>query len=194
MKTNADTARQAQDLLAFWVNGTLQDEEAALVEEALAADPDLARQAETLKRVRSSMKAAESPVAPGDFVLARLHRSIRPNSVPARRSFIPLVLSAGLAAAATFLLATLLPLGGQSDSYALAAIDASGARITIALRAGVPAERMTAVLTENALTISDGPSALGFYQLTLAEGAQIDTVLAVLSAPGSPVEVIEYQK
>jgi anti-sigma factor RsiW len=194
MTTHAETARQARELLAFWVNGTLRDAEAAFVEQALAADPGLAREAETLERVRSSMKAAETPAGPGEFVLARLHRSIASGNTPARRSYIPLVLAAGLAAAATFLLATILPLGGQSASYGLAAVEDSASRVTIALRAGVPAERITALLTDNALTISGGPSALGFYQLTLAEGAQFDAVLAALSAPGSPVEVIEYQE
>ena len=67
------TTAQIHELLAFRANGTLEGEDLATVEAALAADADLRAELAALTAIRATMQAEEVQ-SPGDFGLARLMR------------------------------------------------------------------------------------------------------------------------
>ncbi len=67
---------EIEALLVFLANGTLEGEERARVEAAVAEDPALAAELEALKAIRAELQGQEMPRAPGEFGLARLMRDI----------------------------------------------------------------------------------------------------------------------
>ncbi len=64
-----------ETLLPFYANGTLETDERAAVQAALAEDPDLRAELQALTAIRSTMQAEEVQ-SPGDFGLARLMRDV----------------------------------------------------------------------------------------------------------------------
>lgn len=69
------TREEIEALLPFHVNGTLEGEEAAAVEAALAADPQLRDEVEALAAIRDTMQEDDG-FSPGEIGLARLVRTI----------------------------------------------------------------------------------------------------------------------
>lgn len=70
------TRQDIEALLPFLANDTLEGDERAAVEAAIAADPGLANELQVLERTRAQMRAEPFESSPGELGLARLMRDV----------------------------------------------------------------------------------------------------------------------
>lgn len=159
-----------QELLPFWLNGSLDSEERLRVEAALAEDAALREEAEMLRAMRRSLKEThDTHTGPGEFGLARLHRALdaeRATTAQVLVSRRPVFWALGSAFAAS--LATVLVLGtGPSQAPAPVYEQASGepAAVVVSFSPNASVAEISELVRENGLTIIDGPSALGLFRL-----------------------------
>ncbi|NKB28551.1 MAG: hypothetical protein GKR99_13755 [Rhodobacteraceae bacterium] len=75
-ETGLNERDEVEALLPFLANDTLDGEERARVEAAVAADAELAVQLRALRRIRSEVKAEALDWSPGEMGLAKLLREI----------------------------------------------------------------------------------------------------------------------
>ncbi|MEZ5888726.1 MAG: hypothetical protein R3D56_17865 [Paracoccaceae bacterium] len=188
-----DKARIAE-LIPFWVNGSLTDEEAEALAREFERDPALHAQVQAARQLRGLMRASALPErSPGDFGLARLRRAVaeKPRTPGSLRQ------SAAAAAIAAVVTAGGLSLtgwSGSNDQYRQAAGPQTAALFTVSVRDEVPQSAFADLLLANGLTIVDGPSVLGFYRLALVGGADdsdITAARAALERAGNLVELVE---
>lgn len=174
------TPQEIQSLLPFLANDTLTGEDRGAVEAAVAADTGLQSELAALRAIRSTMQAEEG-FSPGEMGLARLLRDAGEQKVAARPAARPLLWQV----AAAVLLAVVLGQGflmtRQSDpgGYQLAGSDAA---ISIAIAPDATEAQFREMLLSAGAEIISGPSALGFYELKIAEGATLAEVHAILEA------------
>ncbi|WP_298908136.1 hypothetical protein [uncultured Aliiroseovarius sp.] len=173
------------DLLPFWVNGTLSEDEQDMVEAAMAQDPSLRQEAEMLSLVRTTMQQQPDGESPGELGLARLRRDIEdsPQKVVEGRSRTRrymLSFSGGLAAAFA-LIAVIGNFRVSEDVYELASSNNDTANIVVMFRADVTQASMASLLQRHELVIVDGPSAIGLYRLSpLDPGADLTQLAGTL--------------
>jgi len=194
--------RDREDLeamLFFLANDTLEGEEKAEIEAAVAADADLAEQLSVLRAMRTTMQAEEEVQSPGEFGLARLQRDIRQTGRAPVAANVNAPRTSGLwriaaMVAVTLLAAQSLYLVSQSgvDDLTLAGVEQS---LDFALQVGfvqtaTEAEIRTLLLDGN-LVIVDGPSALGLYTLTTPDPESREAAFAYLEAQDALVEFVE---
>lgn len=188
--------------LAFLVNGTLSEAEAAEIEAFLTEDAQLAAERDALAAIRAGMQAEEVR-SPGEFGLARLLRDagrdgggpveIPTNVVPLRARTWMWQAAAAVAVLAlltqTFLSRdTGVPASG--GGYVLAGAAEPGA-LVVGFAPGATEARIREVLLGADLEIVAGPSALGLYRLEVLEGGDLATATATLQAAGDIVESVE---
>lgn len=189
--------------LAFLVNGTLSEAEAAEIEAFLAEDAQLVAERDALTAIRAGMQAEETR-SPGEFGLARLLRDagrdgggpveIPTNVVPLRSRTWMWQAAAAVAVLAlltqTFLSRdTGVPASG-GGGYVLAGAAEPGA-LVVGFAPGATEARIREVLLSADLEIVAGPSALGLYRLDVLEGGDLTTAAAALRAAGDIVESVE---
>ncbi|MBM2576049.1 hypothetical protein JQC91_07010 [Jannaschia sp. Os4] len=174
-------------LLPFHANGTLDPQERAAVEAALAADPALAREAEALRRARATLRA-EAPPAPGEAGLERLLAAIdaeaaRPAAAPpANLDRAPVwraaaaILAAVALGQAAWIATRPAP---ETDGYTLAGGPPEGA-IRVAFAPDLDEADLRAVLRSAGLEVVGGPSALGLWTLAPVGDGDVDTALDLL--------------
>lgn len=187
---------EIEALLVFLANDTLEGEERAEVEAAVAADPQLAAELEALKAMRTEMQA-EDVASPGEMGLARLMREIDaeaaspvvpqaglpdPANLPnAPGSFwkIAAVVLFGLVVAQT----AYIGYGGGTDfELAGGEVTAVSADHTIRVAFAEQAAEadIRALLLDLNLVIVDGPSAIGLYTLAAPDDAtRVEAVMAL---------------
>ncbi len=191
-----DDKKRIEELLPFAANGTLEAEEMAEVEAAIADDADLAAELAFLKGLRDDVKARELGTSPGELGLARLKRAIAAEeAAPAATSGTATVVrtnwwkAAAVAACALFAIQTAVVFtspdtvvtlaggGGPSGGY-------DGPVLTTAFSETATEAQIRTLLLEAGVTIVDGPSALGLYRLAPVEGADLAAAEAALSGAG----------
>ncbi|ABV95155.1 hypothetical protein Dshi_3422 [Dinoroseobacter shibae DFL 12 = DSM 16493] len=179
------TNTELQELLPFWVNGSLDEADSARVAEAVARDPALQQEAALLRAMRASLKQThEAHTGPGEFGLARLHRSLDADaSVPQKANPPQRALAWGVGSALAASLATVLVLGLQGGSgpeplYEQASGEPAAMVVTFSPEASVA--EISALVRDSGLTIIDGPSSLGLFRMILLPGE--DVSLAGLAA------------
>ncbi len=188
--------KEIEALLVFLANDTLEGEERAEVEAAVAADPVLQSDLEALKRIRTEMQAEEFGRSPGEFGLARLMRDIdREKAAPVQQQQAqvvrPRVWQAVAAAAVALMVAQGLFVwnrGTGDDGFAVQPAGASDDTITVAFKDGVSLTDVQALLTGLGAVIVDGPSALGLYTVRPLNADEFDAVLAGLEGNGALVD------
>jgi len=191
---------EAERLLVFLANGTLEGEERAAVQAAVEADPDLARELDALRNIRATMQAETPARLPGEFGLARLMRDIGNEARAAEPAPAPrgrLWRYAAVAAVALFAVQTAL-IWTQPD----AVIDLAGGGIervegpafTVAFQPEAREAEIRALLLEAGLVIVDGPSALGLYTLAAPETETAQAALETLLARPDLVESAEPEE
>ncbi len=207
------TSETIHELLVFHANGTLDAEERATVEAALADDPDLRAELAALLAIRETMQA-EDVQSPGEFGLARLMRDVEaegraapdaPEEAPSNVVSITR-LRIWQVAAAVVLAAGLgwnlvqMPLGPTATApqmaepmaetapagYSLASGE-SDVMFTVAFAPDATEAEIRSLLVGAGLEIVSGPSALGFYGLDLLDGEDAETARAALAA----AEIVE---
>jgi anti-sigma factor RsiW len=193
---------EAERLLVFLANDTLEGEERAAVEAAVEDDPGLARELAALRNIRAEMRAEAPTRLPGEFGLARLMRDIdgearavaaAPQPAPRGR----LWRYAAVAAVALFAVQTALIWTRPEVAVELAGGGterAEGPALTVAFRPDVRETDIRALLLAAGLVIVDGPSALGLYTLAAPGAETAEAALAALRARPDLVESAEPEE
>jgi len=186
---------EIEALLVFLANDTLQGDERAEVEAAVAADPQLQGELAAMRAIRDEMQAQAPGVSPGEFGLARLMRDIdREVAAPApatRSRFWQGAAAAAVALlfvqSAGFLLApdTVIELAGGGSGQV------EGAALTVAFNPAASEGAIRALLLQLDLVIVDGPSALGLYTVVAPDDAAREQALTALQAAPALVDSAE---
>ncbi|WP_024461868.1 anti-sigma factor [Marinimicrobium sp. LS-A18] len=195
--------KDIDEQLNLWANGRLPEAERRVLEQKMADDPALAREAEFLKALRSTVQS-EPANGPGELGLARLQKAIRAEQ-DAKQPQVPAVLPrknfwrpVAIAASVIVAVQAALLLGPEpwDDGSAVDMVPASGEEAPKGPRvqmvfdpAATMADVQTAVLSVNGSIVS-GPSALGIIQLGLPEDASIEAAVDALRAYDFVDEVI----
>lgn len=195
-KMTDKSQRQAVEaLLPFYVNGTLEAEDLATVQTALEAEPELQQQVAALDHIRAQMQAEDIEFSPGEMGFARLSQAIEA-PVAANTSAAPTWWRTGAIAACAALLAVgvtlqLPRLTTSAPVYEQAAAAQDAPRLQIAFLPNASLEAVGAVLSELDLSIVAGPSALGFYELTAQNGADLALALTALDGRDDLVDYVD---
>lgn len=190
------TDRRLEELLPFAANGTLDPEERAELDAALAADARLAAELKFVEALRDEVRAREVTASPGELGLARLRRAIATEApaapVAARANWWKV---AAVAASALLAVQSAAVLVAPGDVVRLAGgggVEApmdsgAGPVLTVAFRADATEAALRQALVAAGVTIVDGPSALGLYRVAPLPGVDAAAAEAALRA-AAPVE------
>ncbi len=187
--------REIEELLPFLANGTLEGAEKTRVEQAVAADANLAGELAALIAIRATMQAEEDTQSPGELGHARLMRALdKEASAPikgaAPKHSRPIFwqIAAGLLCAA--LLGQAVWNAGPDDGdYTLAS--GGEAPLTVTFAPDATEGQIRAILLEAGVEIVGGPSALGLYELSPLEDVELDDATAILEEYQEILESIE---
>jgi hypothetical protein len=184
-----DVQREIEELLPFYLNGSLSGDEHARVEAALKADEGLRQQLEFLSAISGAVRSDDpASAAPGDLGLARLRRDIgRQPGRSALRSVAALA-AAFILGIGVMALWPSLDRGPEDAIYEQAGGPVAKGALIVAFRPGATAEQISTLLLSVDGAIVDGPSAIGLYRVDLPEGADAGTVVGRLLAAGEIVE------
>ena len=184
------TRDEIEALLPFLANDTLEGEERAEVEAAVAADATLATELAALKLIRAQMRD-ESVQGPGEFGLARLNREIEREEQTTRmarwqgRGLLQLAAALVIAVMVGGYLLT----GGQEPGgYELAG---EAPAIMVSFAENTTEAEIRATLLAAGVVIVDGPSALGFYGLAPLPDVDLATAEETLRAAEGIVTSVE---
>lgn len=187
MATEADGGRDARAALAWYVTGTLDAEERARVEAALAASPAARAEAAWLAAVKRDIGATVA-IPAGDLGLARLMQRIAVERASAQGKVVALAprvrrLRIALAAAATIVAAQAAVLGWlvheRADYAPLEAPAAAGALLQVTFKPAATEADIRAALAAAGAEIVAGPGALGVYTLRVAPGRESEAADAL---------------
>ena len=195
-------------LLPFHANGTLEGADRAAVEAALETDAELRADLAALQAIRQTMQT-EEVASPGDFGLARLMRDVEaetPVTAPpaaANDNVVPVTRLRLWQTAAAVILAVglgvnLLPGPGDApetgrsiatdeaptteEGFSLASGGAPD--FTIAFAPDAREAEIRALLLQAGVEITQGPSALGLYGLSLLDSGSDETARPILANSG----------
>ena len=185
---------EIEELLPFYVNGTLSKPERDLVEEALADDDRLEADKAWVSALRNEVRADSEIRSPGAFGLARLMRDVEKVSpaVAATRSRPSPVLWGALAAsvvAVAFVLSGIL--GVDAPGYEQASGAPVGESVGVIFNSDVDAGTLSAAVYDLGLVVVDGPSALGVYQVAPVEGGDLASLAEMLASRHELFEYVE---
>lgn len=192
---------KVEELLPFYVNGSLSAAEKAEVERHLDADPNLREEVAFLTQLRTTIKDAPGAQPPGELGLKRLQKSLKRETA---ESDLFSRLLAGRAAeqdnrvwkmmAVAACLLLMVQTGVMVRQYLpsddlTAASGAAQADLSAIFVPGATEAEIRRLLTDLHVTIVDGPSALGVYHLRV-EG-DVDKVMQVMQAQEDVVESVQ---
>ena len=191
--------QQIEELLPFYVNGTLSERELDLVERRIEQNPEFQNEVLYLNRLRDNIQNQVMENSPGEIGLKRLQKEIANKSVTNhtdrvtgkrpvndnRRSlwWKPLALCASIA------LAILLPFNvvtyfSQEQDFTVAGSQNSIETpvLQVIFRAEATEGEIRKTLREFNLSIVDGPSALGLYRIRLAKDVTNQQLANILTS------------
>ncbi|WP_020591320.1 anti-sigma factor family protein [Kiloniella laminariae] len=185
----SETRQDLEQLLPFYVNGSLSPEETNRVEQALAEDPALQEEIDFLKHLRDEVKDLELGNSPGEFGLRRLQKALkeeqkqRNSAETSSGTVVPLSIRgwrlAAIAACLLLLLQTAvtLPMWNRSGDDLIAAGGGTAAQlggqiITVTFVPEASEENIRNLLLAVDASIVAGPSALGVYRLSVARDSE----------------------
>ena len=186
----------AFELLPWYVNGTLSDDERALVESHVNNCVTCRIEERKERGLRELVRSTETLSLSAEAGFARLDRALNEDSqasVSSRRtlsSFRPLTriaASIALIMVAAFIISTQLPrAGNDSPEYVTltggSAGNASGNHLDIVFAAHVTEPEIRALLTDIGGSIVSGPSQIGRYTISLDEVPTTDEVAAFVQS------------
>lgn len=161
-----DRQNHPQDLLPWYVGGSLSAEETRQVDAHLQQCADCAAEIAFLRSVREVTKQG-TEATPAEFMWHRLQRDIKRNSKP-RGWWVP-----SLAAAAMLVIVVqgvmLFNLQQRPTGYQPAGQAAQGIVLQVKFNPSVTEQQIRAALATANAEIVSGPSAAGVYRIRLAE-------------------------
>ena len=185
------TKQDIEELLPFYVNGTLSESENRRVEELLATHEDLRAEVETLRAIRAEMKAND-PQSPGEFGLARLMRDIKSEAQPPRPDRTWIWQVAAAVAIALFVGQNILTFGTSDPGIELAG-DGGSHIITVGFAPEATEASIRGLLLELDLEITAGPSALGLYELSTLGDDDPATLVERLEGASGVVDIVDWE-
>ncbi|WP_040817997.1 anti-sigma factor family protein [Litoreibacter arenae] len=193
MADNLDNQIEIESLLPFYLNGTLDENEQARVEDALRTNAELRMEIEALRQVRANMHASVSEHSPGEFGLARLMRDIdkEHRSSPFRPALSTLLAASIVAAAVIFVGVSFV--FRDDEGYKQASGDSRTQQFTVAFRPDASEREISELLMEYGLGIIEGPSAVGLYRLASRSESDFELLLSELRKRVDVVESIQLE-
>lgn len=191
--------RDIQQLLPFYLNGTLTQQELKQVEEALQSNPQLQQELALLKQIQHEVKHQESEFSPGEFGLKRLQKEIAQSRTttsrkPTTRGNRGWQLTAAAACLIVLLQSgymlqqtdseNLTPAGGSATTQAVASL-------AVTFAPDAQEQDIRALLLSVSATIVDGPSALGVYRLAVR--GDTEKALRRLQAQSSVIDSVQLE-
>ncbi|MFD2206529.1 hypothetical protein [Kiloniella antarctica] len=200
-------SRNIEELLPFYVNGSLEGEDLEIVKKALSEDKTLQDECIFLQGLREEVYNQGVENSPGEFGLKRLQRDISREKV-AKTKFVPknnTVVTFGtrgwrlaaIAACIVLLFQTVYVLPQwQNDDDLIAASGGSihqarGPVVSITFVPEAQEENIRELLLAVDARIVDGPSALGVYKLVLTKDPE--TIISKLLAHKNLVETVQRE-
>ena len=196
---------ELDQLLPWYVNGTLSDDERARVETYLAASAGAREEVELLRRLRDHVKESQPAQSPGELGLKRLQREIaaerKPASTPAQAApaggspgwWRPAAIAAALVIAIQGALLFQTWQGGGVVDIAGSGQAGGGIAVIEATFAPEATEaQIRAALQAIDGRLIDGPGALGVYRIQLigVDGADEEAIRAALAALAARPDVV----
>lgn len=186
---------ELDQLLPWYVNGTLGDDERARVEAYLAASAGAREEVELLRRLRDHVKASQPSQSPGELGLKRLQREIASERKAAAAQggstpgwWRPAAIAAALVIVIQgALLFQSWPEGGNVDIAGGGKASGRSAVIEATFAPEATEAEIRAALQAIDGRLIDGPGALGVYRILLTgvaadDGDAIRKALATLQA------------
>ena len=182
-------AEDTDDLLIAYVRGRLTAEEAARIEAEAAARPEVAAELALTRGIIASFDEAGRSPAPGELGWARLSRALdaEPRKAAApergRRPLWPLAASAAAAVLVWQLAAVPLLTGpGGQEGYVPVTEAPAGFSLDVAFVPEAAEGSIRELLRSVGGRVSDGPSAIGLWQLSFASAEARDAAMETLAA------------
>lgn len=186
----AEAHERTTELLPWFVNGSLSDDETALVErhvrDCLPCRNALKEQQRLAKLIRERPLVSVSPDRAFDRLMQRIDGD-RPATRSRRRAGASAAATGKLAIAASVVVAVLLGAGLWMLDRELTADGefstltdpgaADGARVDIVFVDGLAEAEIRALLTEIDASIVAGPTELGRYTVRVPVGAEVESVV-----------------
>jgi hypothetical protein len=198
-------SKDIHELLPFYVNGTIKSAEKDLVEQAIKTDPALLAEVEFLKKLRDEVQAQEFENSPGELGLKRLQKAIAEeeiNNDPISRAknkitkeqnwgwravAITACLLLVLQSAVTFSTYSRNDLSAAGGSYGF---PRGGNIVNVTFAPDAQEENIRALLLAVDVTIVNGPSALGVYQISVPK--DVEATVNKLKAHSNLIESVGY--
>ena len=196
--------KNIEELLPFYINGSLSEAERAEVEQGLKENDDLAKEAELLSKLREQVKAQPQVQSPGELGLKRLEKTIKQEKIKgnsfgqfsskliARQNNNPWRVVA-LAACLLLVLQTAINIQKYQSEDLTAASGATSisetADISVTFSPEATEAEIRQLLVDLHLHIVGGPSALGVYYIYV-EG-DVDKVTQVLRAQSKLIDSVQ---
>ncbi|WP_085909755.1 zf-HC2 domain-containing protein [Kiloniella majae] len=194
--------KEIEELLPFYVNGTLEGEELEVVKKALAEDEVLRDECTFLENMRDEVQNQDLGVSPGEFGLKRLQRDLvkerttESQKIPQNDNVKSSVWRIAAFAACIMLLvqtAYVVPLWQQNNDLVAASggniAHIRGPILSITFVPEAQEENIRELLLAVDARIVDGPSALGVYKLSVSKDP--DGVISKLQAHKNLVETVQ---
>ncbi|MDZ7736090.1 MAG: hypothetical protein U5P41_08295 [Gammaproteobacteria bacterium] len=178
-RQSSSAADDTAELLPWYVNGTLSEDEKTRVDAYLDDYPEARKELELLRQV-AAHSIEDQPEPPGELGLTRLRRDIRRQDHgkgSMSRWWRPVAIAASLVLAVQ---SVLLIWPRDAGEYRLAGGTAAEVQITFVPQASEQSIR--ALLQELGAEIVGGPGRLGVYHLSFDSSTDIEQVLARLRA------------
>lgn len=194
MSERVDDNLALRELLPFHANGTLAGAECARLDEALAADPELAAELAELRTLKHWLAADATDGPARELGLARLHRAIDEGpggrDLSQWRRLAASALFGGIVATASFMLWN----AARAPVYVQSGVAGDAHVLTVAFRPEARLGAMEALMQAEGLSILDGPSAIGLYRIEVPVGGDPAEVAGLLRAAEDVVESVELRE
>jgi anti-sigma-K factor RskA len=184
----ADQPADTDETVVAYLRGRLSADEARSLEAEAASRPELAAEIALMRGIVGSFDAEAASPAPGELGWARLSRAIdaeprRAAAPRARRPLWPLAASAAAAVLVWQLAAVpLLTRPGEDAGYAPVSEAPAGFTLDVAFAADAPEGAIRELLRSVGGRISDGPSAVGLWQLSFPSAEARDAAMEAMAA------------
>jgi anti-sigma factor RsiW len=168
--TQTSNNQTIEQLLPFYLNGTLDSAEKSQVKQALKQDLHLQQELALLQKLQQQTKQQAIPISPGEMGMKRLQRSFKDEPNLASPKTTPSKAWQFTAIAASLLLVvqtatTLLPSGQYQAAGGDTHLQRQGFTIAATFSLDVSEQQIRQLLIQHQIVIIDGPSALGVYHL-----------------------------
>ena len=202
--TNSTEQTEIELLLPFYVNGTLDDAENKLVEEAITDNKDLRQELVFLQSLQSQVQQHQGQEhSPGELGLKRLQKILKAQQTTDKNIQKQALISTGknrwqfaaMAACLMLVVQTVSNIKPDSNIYIAAGgntlVQHEGEIISITFSPDASEQQIRRLFLESNIFIVDGPSALGVYRLSIS--TNIESTISTLQARTDLIESVQQE-